>query len=104
MALVDPGRRDVSNLDGLASLRRATHHALPFVERRSTQSLDQGSVDVTRRSQMELLGDLIVFVDRTAISAGKLPSTLGNRVEHRFQVQRRAYGLADLAKRRQLLN
>src|SRR5262249_12529375 len=47
---------------------------------------------------------LIVLIDRPTISPSELASTLGNRVEHRPQIQRRTYGLADLSKRRQFFD
>src|SRR5215467_974421 len=74
MTFIDAGRGNVADLDRLARFRRAPHHALPLAERSHPQRLDQCGVDISRCPQVELLGDLVVFVDRAAIRTGKLAS------------------------------
>ena len=55
-------------------------------------------------AQRELLGALVVLEDRAAVGAGQLAAAGNDGVEHRLDVQGRAYGPADLAQRRQLLD
>ena len=103
-ALVGARAGDVGDLDGLAQLRRAPHEPFALPEGRRPERLDELRVVVVGRAQLELLGGLVVLVDRAAGGAGELAGARDDRVEHRLDVERRADGLADLAQRRQLLD
>ena len=74
----------------------------PFRSGAARSGLDEIRVVVVGRAQLELLGRLVVLVDRAAGVAGQLAGAGDDRVEHRLDVERRADGLADLAQRGQL--
>jgi hypothetical protein len=65
-ALVGSGLGNVGDLDGLAHRGRPPHEPLALPKRRLPESLDEIRVVVVGRAQLEMLGRLVVLVNRAA--------------------------------------
>ena len=101
-ALVGSGLGNVGDLDWLAHLGCPPHESLALPKRRRPEGLDEIRVVVVGRAQLEMLGRLVVLVDRAAGIPDQLTGARDDRVEHRLDVECRTEGLTDLAQRGQL--
>src|SRR5262249_60566505 len=72
--------------------------------RSAPRQLDHFSVEAARREEIELLGALVVFVDRAPVGPGELVGASDDRVKHDLEVEGGTEGLADLAERLKLAN
>ena len=72
--------------------------ALAFPEADASPQLEILVVEVVRGAERELLGRLVVLVDRPAIGARELSGAGDDGRQHRVEIERRADGPADVAE------
>src|SRR2546428_6510030 len=98
---------DVVNLDGLPQLHHLGRHTLSLANRgHSTERLKQGSISlvgIVAHAEPELFARLVVLPDRAAGRPCELVRPRDDGLEHRFEIERRAQGAADLTECRQFV-
>ena len=95
----------IERIGDLGRLERdggASERAIPFAGGSVADAFGDVLWHVLRRLQPELLGTLVVFVDRPAVEPRDLHRPGDDRLEHDLEVQRRTDRLPDLAERREL--
>ena len=93
-AVVGALDRDVRDLGGLVGDRHAPGGALALPEPDPPPQLEILIVEIVRGAERELLGRLVVLVDRAAVGARELGGAGDDGRQHRVEIERRADGPA----------